>query len=88
MLQRYLRGLPSQGDGLKRSVILDELLDIDPATRKGAALKEYEDLLDAAFCAYLAWYCWRWGEDRNEAFGNLQTGYVVVPKLPTAYGGS
>jgi predicted RNase H-like nuclease len=49
---------------------------------RGQALKRYEDTLDAVFCAYLAWYCWRWGEERNQQFGKLADGYIVVPKAP------
>jgi predicted RNase H-like nuclease len=50
---------------------------------KGLALKRYEDTLDALFCAYLAWHCWRWGKARNECFGDLAHGYIVVPKAAT-----
>ncbi len=43
-------------------------------------MKRYEDTLDAIFCAYLAWHCWRWGAERNEMFGTMEQGYIVVPK--------
>ncbi len=56
------------------------MLDREPAGLRGKTLKRYEDTLDAIFCAYLAWHCWRWGEERNEMFGTMAEGYIVVPK--------
>lgn len=46
---------------------------------RGHALKRYEDLLDAVFCAYIVFYCWFWGPTRYRVFGNLANGYIVVP---------
>jgi predicted RNase H-like nuclease len=54
------------------------LLHRDVATLKGRALKQYEDKLDALFCAYLAWYCWKWGAKKNEMYGSMEDGYIVV----------
>ena len=47
---------------------------------RGTHLKEYEDLLDALFCALLAFRLWAFGWSRNEMIGDLPTGYIVVPK--------
>jgi predicted RNase H-like nuclease len=62
----------------------------DPRLRGGAAgerlarefrsSKETEDQLDAWFCAYLAQHVARWGSARNEVFGDLEGGYIVVPR--------
>jgi hypothetical protein len=30
--------------------------------------------------AYLAWHCRCWGGARNEIFGTMPDGYIVVPK--------
>jgi len=79
LLQSHLNDLTAPGRGLRPSKCLDELLGTNPALRSGASLKRHEDLLDAVFCAYLAWHFWRWGGERNEVFGDLRTGYVVVP---------
>ena len=65
--------------GLRLSPSLTSLLDSDPTSLRGAALKYHEDRLDAVFCALLAWYFWRWGSARNDVFGNLESGYSVVP---------
>ena len=47
-------------------------------------ISSLEDPLDAVLCAYLAWHCWRWGEERNEMFGTMAEGYIVVPKAVVA----
>lgn len=77
-LQRHLRGLTALG--LQSSDELERVLCARPACRAGRELKQLEDLLDAVFCAYLAWHCWRWGGERNEAFGDLASGYIIVPR--------
>jgi predicted RNase H-like nuclease len=48
-------------------------------TKKGKALKAYEDQLDAVFCAYLALYYWWWGTERCRIFGEVEQGYIVTP---------
>jgi hypothetical protein len=69
--------------GLIENRAPEDLLSCDVDRVKGLALKRYEDTLDALFCAYLAWHCWRWGKARNECFGDLAHGYIVVPKAAT-----
>jgi len=49
---------------------------------KGKTLKEYEDQLDAVFCALLAFRLWTYGWDRSEMIGDLEAGYIVVPTAP------
>jgi len=77
-LRGHLRKLP----GLNANVMLRELLGRDLNVLRGEALKWYEDTLDALFCAYLAWHCWKWGAEGNELYGTLEKGYIVVPKRP------
>jgi predicted RNase H-like nuclease len=48
---------------------------------RGAALKEYEDKLDAVFCAYLAAHFWTWSYERNEMIGTREMGYIINPRL-------
>lgn len=57
----------------------DSLLDQNVEALRGRTLKHYEDVLDAYFCAYLALFYWRWGGERNEMIGDLDTGYIVNP---------
>jgi bacterioferritin len=54
-----------------------------PLTVEKAKYKQREDLLDGITCAYLAAYIWRWGcpSERVRVFGDLSTGYIVVPRL-------
>jgi predicted RNase H-like nuclease len=76
LLANALRALP----GVRSTPALEFLLGRDPEGLRGRALKCHEDGLDALFCAYLGWHCWRWGAERNEVFGTLEDGYIVVPK--------
>ncbi len=43
--------------------------------------KQWDDKLDAVSCAYIAAFVWRWGlaAPHVRVFGDLQTGYIVVP---------
>jgi predicted RNase H-like nuclease len=45
---------------------------------KGKALKEYEDKLDAIFCAYIAFYCW-YKPEKCSVLGNMKDGYILTP---------
>jgi predicted RNase H-like nuclease len=78
VLRRHLGSLARRG--LDATSIWRELLARDLAVLRGRALKHYEDTLDAAFCGFLAWHCWRWGAERNEIYGTLNDGYILVPK--------
>jgi len=76
ILQGHLKVL----ENLQEDENIEEFLDLDVATLKGHALKHYEDKLDALFCAYLAWHCWRWGQEKNEIYGSMEDGYIVVAR--------
>lgn len=46
------------------------------------SLKRKEDMLDALFCAYLAgWFCY-YGSEGYEMLGDLDTGYILLPRKP------
>ncbi len=60
---------------------LEAILSRQTTNLSGAALKMHEDTLDAVFCAYLAYYFWYWGEQRNEVFGAVDKGYIINPRL-------
>ena len=66
---------------LLRTGILKELLNVNLDDSGATRLKVHEDRLDALFCAYLAYYFWYWGWERNKVFGDLQTGYILNPVL-------
>jgi predicted RNase H-like nuclease len=80
VLRQHLQKLADGSRGLVASPKLIEVLECSLTTLRGEALKRHEDTLDAIFCAYLAWHCWRWGAERNEMFGTLADGYIVVPR--------
>ena len=51
----------------------------------GTARKHVEDRLDAILCAWTAAHYWLWGRERNEVFGDAETGFIVVPTtIPAA----
>jgi predicted RNase H-like nuclease len=50
---------------------------------RGKGLKEYEDQLDALFCALLAFRLWAYAWTKSEMIGDLETGYILVPRLPS-----
>jgi predicted RNase H-like nuclease/cytidine deaminase len=66
---------------LLRTAKLNELLNANLDDTGSTRLKVHEDRLDALFCAYLAYYFWYWGWERNELFGDLETGYILNPML-------
>jgi predicted RNase H-like nuclease len=60
---------------------LAKFLAIDTNSLRGAALKSNEDALDAIVCAYIAYYYWFWGSTGTHLFGDLESGYIIVPTL-------
>ncbi|MEA3229546.1 MAG: DUF429 domain-containing protein [archaeon] len=73
--QDYLKKL----DGAKPSLALpEELTEKNVRRLRGNALKDYEDLLDSVFCAYIAYYGWV-NPDRCAILGNTKDGYIFTP---------
>jgi predicted RNase H-like nuclease len=57
---------------------------VDVTTRelgalRGRRFKRFEDLLDAAVCAYTAYHAWYWGPQGYEVYGDTSCGYILVP---------
>lgn len=71
--------LGSADPPVRSNAALREALFVDLGFLKGRLLKQYEDRLDAIFCAYLALYYWTWGPERNEMIGDMDTGYIINP---------
>lgn len=61
------------------SGVLSDILAVDLETLRGAALKSYEDRLDAIVCAYIAYHHWYWRPRRTEIVGDVAEGYIVNP---------
>ncbi|MFN3468054.1 MAG: DUF429 domain-containing protein, partial [Candidatus Brocadiales bacterium] len=72
--------LPRLEPHLRADKRLLTLLRRDVSIIKGKSLKTYEDTLDSLSCAYIGFYHWYWGEERSEVMGDMETGYIVIPK--------
>jgi predicted RNase H-like nuclease len=75
--QNYLASLNNLTQ--PRLIIPAEILSQDTRAIRGKALKQYEDLLDAVMCAYIAFYYWWWGAEKCRVFGNLAEGHIITP---------
>jgi predicted RNase H-like nuclease len=74
--QDYLRTLTRADPALHGQ---EKLLAQDVTGLRGKRLKQYEDRVDALFCAYIALYAFRWGMARCRVFGNFTEGYIFTP---------
>jgi len=74
--QTYLLGLANADPPLRGH---EALLALDVAGLRGAALKRYEDQVDALTCAYIALYGQRWGAARCRTFGDVKSGAIFTP---------
>jgi len=79
--QSLLEYLSVAQPSLTVNVALQSFLDQPLEAIRGAALKQYEDKLDAVFCAYLAAHFWAWSYKRNEMIGTHEMGYIINPRL-------
>lgn len=82
-LQQQLSKLSLFAPPLECTPKLSEFLATDTSSLRGTALKANEDALDAIVCAYIAYYYWFWGPCGAHLFGNVDSGYIVVPILST-----
>lgn len=63
--------------------LLDEpsaALVTPPPAMSGRAMKDLEDRLDAVACAIAAFHAHRFGTSGLDLFGDLENGYIAVPK--------
>ena len=73
--------LPRLDPPLAMSDGLSSLLEDPLPALRGAALKAYENRLDALLSAYVAAHLWRWGAERNRHLGSRETGSIVLPAV-------
>ena len=57
---------------------LSKIISQDVTKLKAQKLKDYEDQLDAIFCAYLSYYTWLHPE-RCKVLGDMKEGYILTP---------
>ena len=75
-----LRSLEYGNPPLKLSPEVKKQIGIDITEYEGTRYKQFDDLLDGIFCAYLAYYFWYWGSDRSWTLGDLEHGCVLLPR--------
>ncbi|MFP4115597.1 MAG: DUF429 domain-containing protein [Candidatus Aenigmatarchaeota archaeon] len=73
--QKKLEALENRSPSLK---LPEEIVGKEVESVKGKELKNYEDKLDAIFCAYIAHYCWVKPE-MCAVLGNTEEGYILTP---------
>ncbi len=71
-LRRQLRGLQHADPPVDHSHVLTEVLSRDLGDLRGRQSKNYEDQLDAVFCAYLAYTSGIGGMRRQKSLGILR----------------
>jgi len=73
--QEHLKNLESKKTKL---FLPDEITNKNINGLKAKALKNHEDLLDAIFCAYIAYYAWI-NPEKCAVLGNMKEGYILTP---------
>jgi predicted RNase H-like nuclease len=73
--QSCLKSLENRDPSLN---LPNDIINTNVRALKGKALKQYEDLLDAIFCAYTAYYYW-YEPGTCSVIGDLKDGYIVTP---------
>lgn len=69
--------------GLRRAdpplIGLEMVTSVDASQRRGKALQELEEMLDAVTCAYVACYAWHHGPTRQRVYGSVAEGHILTP---------
>jgi len=73
--QKHLKSLENKKPPL---VLPEKIINTNVRKLKGRKLKNYEDQLDAIFCAYIAYYAWV-NPDKCKVLGNMKKGYILTP---------
>jgi len=74
-----LRSLDCREPAAIFSPQVNKQVGIDIAAFAGVAYKQWDDLLDGIFCAYLAWNFWQRGEQGVCVVGDPSTSCVSLP---------
>ncbi len=73
--QIFLKSLKGKNPSLS---LPEEITEKNVKKLRAHALKAYEDILDAIFCAYIAYYCW-FNPENCAALGSMKEGYILTP---------
>jgi predicted RNase H-like nuclease len=80
MYRARVRSLQTKEPTLRLSPDVSKALSIDVSEFTGVRYKILDDLVDGIFCAYLAYYFWYWGDERRWIIGDMNDGYVTLPR--------
>ena len=80
MYRARLRSLQMKEPALRFSPEVSKALSIDVSGLTGLRYKILDDLVDGIFCAYLAYHFWYWGDERRWIIGDMNDGYVALPR--------
>lgn len=81
LYQSHMKELEKARPSLK---IPKKILNMDVKKLKGKKLKNYEDLLDSIFCAYIAYYYWA-NPKKCAVLGSMKEGYILTPVFDHMY---
>jgi len=65
---------------LKNLFLPKSVLEVDVEELSLKELKGYEDVLDAIFCAYIAYYYWS-NPEKCVVLGDMEKGYILTPRF-------
>ncbi|MFH1211668.1 MAG: DUF429 domain-containing protein, partial [Candidatus Woesearchaeota archaeon] len=71
----HLKGLANAKPALQ---LPEKLFQQSMSSLKAKKLKDYEDLLDSVFCAYIGYYCWA-KPGKCMVLGDMKQGYIMTP---------
>lgn len=80
MYRARVRSLQTKDPALEFSPEVSKVLSIDVSELTRVRYKILDDLVDGIFCAYLAYYFWYWGHERRWIVGDMNDGYVMLPR--------
>lgn len=76
--EKYQKHLRSLEKAKPKLVLPKEIVRTNVRGLRGQKLKNYEDRLDAIFCAYIAYYAWAC-PDKCAMLGSKKEGYIYTP---------
>ncbi len=76
--EKYIKALKALEKNNPSLILTKEILEKEFCSLRAQKLKDFEDLLDGIFCAYLAYYAWTKPEN-CVVLGDLKKGYILTP---------
>ena len=76
--REYQRHMKDLEEATPQISMPKEVLKTKIEELKAQKLKDYEDVLDGIFCAYIAYYAWG-NPNRCAVLGDMERGYIMTP---------